>query len=336
MPPCSTTENRTRLRRARGSSSAAPSRCASRGSTSRPPSANEPVLVVRGADGVLRAMIERLPPPRRSRSPEGRESVRSCSAAITAGRTRSTDASRYAGVRRRRRISIAPRACCRNISVEIWNELVFVNLDPRAESLDRFPRRAARRHAAARLHRLPARAAKDVGARLQLEGLRRQLPRGLPHPDRPSRACSASSTTRTTARRRSAATRSSSRRRARMPERIRTQRRRRSGPLLLDLPEPDAERLSRQLLDEPHPPAGPGRTRHALRLVLQGSRRRRKPQIDETVAFSDEIQLEDIDICEAVQRGLRSSTYDRGRFSPQRENGVHHFHCLYEEMMGGA
>ena len=58
-----------------------------------------------------------------------------------------------------------------------------------------------------------------------------------------------------------------------------------------------------------------------------------KPQVDETVAFSDEIQLEDIDICEAVQRGLRSSTYDKGRFSPQRENGVHHFHGLYEALM---
>ena len=50
--------------------------------------------------------------------------------------------------------------------------------------------------------------------------------------------------------------------------------------------------------------------------------------------FSDEIQLEDIDICEAVQRGLRSSTYDRGRFSPQRENGVHHFHTLYSDYLG--
>jgi choline monooxygenase len=59
-------------------------------------------------------------------------------------------------------------------------------------------------------------------------------------------------------------------------------------------------------------------------------------QIDETVAFSDEIQIEDIGICEAVQRGLRSSTYDRGRFSPQRENGVHHFHCLYQEYVGDA
>jgi choline monooxygenase len=39
-----------------------------------------------------------------------------------------------------------------------------------------------------------------------------------------------------------------------------------------------------------------------------------KREIDDTVAFSDEIQLEDIDICEAVQRGLRSSTYDSGRY----------------------
>ena len=59
-------------------------------------------------------------------------------------------------------------------------------------------------------------------------------------------------------------------------------------------------------------------------------------RIDEQVAFSDEIQLEDIAICEAVQRGLASSTYDRGRFSPQRENGVHHFHGLYASSMADS
>ncbi len=59
-------------------------------------------------------------------------------------------------------------------------------------------------------------------------------------------------------------------------------------------------------------------------------------EIEETVAFSDEIQLEDIAICEAVQRGLRSRTYQAGRFSPKRENGVHHFHRLYQELMGEA
>ena len=48
----------------------------------------------------------------------------------------------------------------------------------------------------------------------------------------------------------------------------------------------------------------------------------------QTIDFSDEIQQEDIHICESVQRGLRSRYYDRGRFSVKRENGVHHFHGL--------
>ena len=61
-----------------------------------------------------------------------------------------------------------------------------------------------------------------------------------------------------------------------------------------------------------------------------------KNAIEETIAFSDEIQLEDIDICESVQDGLRSKTYDSGRYSPERENGVHHFHGLYARAMGIA
>jgi choline monooxygenase len=52
-----------------------------------------------------------------------------------------------------------------------------------------------------------------------------------------------------------------------------------------------------------------------------------------TIDFSDEIQQEDIRICESVQRGLRSRHYDRGRFSVKRENGVHHFHGLLTEFL---
>jgi choline monooxygenase len=52
-----------------------------------------------------------------------------------------------------------------------------------------------------------------------------------------------------------------------------------------------------------------------------------------TIDFSDEIQQEDIRICESVQRGLRSRNYDRGRFSVKRENGVHHFHGLMAEYL---
>ncbi len=47
-----------------------------------------------------------------------------------------------------------------------------------------------------------------------------------------------------------------------------------------------------------------------------------------TVEFSVEIQREDIAICEAVQKGLKSRTYERGRYSVRRESGVHHFHGL--------
>ena len=55
--------------------------------------------------------------------------------------------------------------------------------------------------------------------------------------------------------------------------------------------------------------------------------------IDETIAFSDEIQFEDVAVCEAVQRGLRSRTYTSGRYSVKRENGVHHFHGLMTEYL---
>ncbi len=44
--------------------------------------------------------------------------------------------------------------------------------------------------------------------------------------------------------------------------------------------------------------------------------------------FSDEIQKEDITICEAVQKGLASGAYTPGRLSPKRESGVWHFQNL--------
>jgi choline monooxygenase len=52
-----------------------------------------------------------------------------------------------------------------------------------------------------------------------------------------------------------------------------------------------------------------------------------------TIDFSDEIQQEDIKICESVDRGLRSRNYNQGRFSVKRENGVHHFHGLLYEYL---
>jgi choline monooxygenase len=61
-----------------------------------------------------------------------------------------------------------------------------------------------------------------------------------------------------------------------------------------------------------------------------------RSRINGTVEFSDEVQQEDIEICEAVQRGLKSVSYDRGRYSVKRENGVHHFHSLWREFIESA
>jgi choline monooxygenase len=58
-----------------------------------------------------------------------------------------------------------------------------------------------------------------------------------------------------------------------------------------------------------------------------------RERMKKAIAFSDEVQQEDIGLCESVQRGLQSALYDRGRYSVKRENGVHHFHMLLREFL---
>ena len=48
----------------------------------------------------------------------------------------------------------------------------------------------------------------------------------------------------------------------------------------------------------------------------------------------DRVEIEDEQIVEQVQRGVRSRLYDRGRYSPSREAGVHHFHRLLARVSG--
>jgi choline monooxygenase len=53
-----------------------------------------------------------------------------------------------------------------------------------------------------------------------------------------------------------------------------------------------------------------------------------KEMMDSMIEFADQVQYEDIAICNDVQRNLQSRAYDVGRFSGRYENGVHHFHRL--------
>ncbi len=50
--------------------------------------------------------------------------------------------------------------------------------------------------------------------------------------------------------------------------------------------------------------------------------------LQSSIDFSDEIQKEDIELCEDVWRNLQTGIYTQGRYCVKRENGVHHFHGL--------
>ena len=47
----------------------------------------------------------------------------------------------------------------------------------------------------------------------------------------------------------------------------------------------------------------------------------------------DKVELEDEEVVEGVQKGIRSRFYRAGRFSPKREQGVHHFHTLLSHFL---
>jgi len=74
-------------------------------------------------------------------------------------------------------------------------------------------------------------------------------------------------------------------------------------------------------------PLGPGRCRVEFDFYYAQDEKAQS-RVARDAEFSDEVQLEDVAICEAVQRGLASGTYNAGRLCPKRESGVWHFHNL--------
>jgi choline monooxygenase len=84
-------------------------------------------------------------------------------------------------------------------------------------------------------------------------------------------------------------------------------------------------------------PLGPDRTLTIFEWFVRPDLSDQKlERLRESIAFSDDIQREDIEVCEAVQEGLRSRAYDVGRFSARRENGVHHFNLLLHESLAAT
>ena len=53
-------------------------------------------------------------------------------------------------------------------------------------------------------------------------------------------------------------------------------------------------------------------------------------------AAVEQVEREDEAVVEAVQQGMRSHFYTRGRYSPTHEQGTHHFHRLLAAFLNGA
>jgi choline monooxygenase len=78
-------------------------------------------------------------------------------------------------------------------------------------------------------------------------------------------------------------------------------------------------------------PRGPARTTVAFRTWVWEAERRGSG----AGADLHRVEMEDEEIVESVQRGVRSRLYDRGRYSPRREVGTHHFHELLARVGSG-
>jgi choline monooxygenase len=58
--------------------------------------------------------------------------------------------------------------------------------------------------------------------------------------------------------------------------------------------------------------------------------------IADSIAVADQVQREDMGICEEVHKGLASRSYDTGRFSVKREAAGYHFHRLLAARLRAA
>ncbi|KAG5594180.1 hypothetical protein H5410_035412 [Solanum commersonii] len=75
-------------------------------------------------------------------------------------------------------------------------------------------------------------------------------------------------------------------------------------------------------------PQGPRKCLVIFDYFLDSSHKGDESFIAQSLEDSETVQIEDMKICEAVQRGLESPAYCSGPYAPQVEKAVHHFHSL--------
>ncbi|HEX6558499.1 MAG TPA: aromatic ring-hydroxylating dioxygenase subunit alpha [Longimicrobiales bacterium] len=77
-------------------------------------------------------------------------------------------------------------------------------------------------------------------------------------------------------------------------------------------------------------PLGPERTKVSFRSYVLDASKRHGVGGD-----LNRVEMEDEEVVEAAQKGVRSRLYNRGRYSPRREVGTHHFHTLLARFLNG-
>jgi len=82
-------------------------------------------------------------------------------------------------------------------------------------------------------------------------------------------------------------------------------------------------------------PVAPGRSLAIFEWYLP-EKEHSSPAAKASVEFSHQVQIEDVGMCEKVQKNLGSRSYSRGRFSAKQEKGVHAFHRMYAEWMNAG
>jgi len=102
----------------------------------------------------------------------------------------------------------------------------------------------------------------------------------------------------------------------------------------LDFSKLDAQHLPRQHFDQRHRSLSHEKTLTIFEWFFHDvASQKNQERIKRAVSFSDEVQQEDISLCENVQRGLRSSTYDRD-VTPLSVKTAFTFHMLLGEFLG--
>ncbi|WCJ42313.1 Choline monooxygenase chloroplastic [Euphorbia peplus] len=75
-------------------------------------------------------------------------------------------------------------------------------------------------------------------------------------------------------------------------------------------------------------PLGPRKCQVIFDYFIEDSYKDDKDFIEESLIDSERVQIEDVVLCEGVQRGLESPAYSTGRYAPTVEKAMHHFHLL--------